>query len=186
MYTVNYGVTDALAPFPLHQLVNTMTATINNNSISVNMQDVLPAILRMADPDELALYASTTPTALDYLANYRDGIDVLEYQISAVGIGGSVGTVGTTIRPAFCLYRVRALIPLRQEQEGRRQMLILFKVMQVKNSFHILTMFYHMTNKDQPQVIVSERQGVLLLLKESLQSLIMLQEQLLQTVKSHK
>ena len=29
MFAVNYGVTDALGPFPLHQLVSTMTATIN-------------------------------------------------------------------------------------------------------------------------------------------------------------
>jgi hypothetical protein len=32
-FLVNYGVTDALAPFPLHHLVNTMTATINNNTV---------------------------------------------------------------------------------------------------------------------------------------------------------
>ena len=66
---VNYGATDALAPFPLHQLVNTMTATINNNSIRMSAQDLLPAILRMADPDELAQYGSATLVALDYLAN---------------------------------------------------------------------------------------------------------------------
>ena len=81
MYTVNYGVTDALGPFPLHQLVNTMTATINNNFVSMNVQDVLPALLRMCDPLELAEYEGTTPTTLDYLANYRDGVDTLEYQI---------------------------------------------------------------------------------------------------------
>ena len=62
-----------------------MTATINNNSVSMNVQDVLPAILRMSDPDELAVYDSTTPTTLGYLGNYRDGIDVLEYQILASG-----------------------------------------------------------------------------------------------------
>ena len=50
MRMANHGVTDALAPFPLHQLVNTLTATINNNSVSMNVQDLLPAILRMADP----------------------------------------------------------------------------------------------------------------------------------------
>ena len=44
---VNYGVRDALAPFPLHQLVNTMTATINNNTVSMNTKDILPAMLRM-------------------------------------------------------------------------------------------------------------------------------------------
>ncbi len=44
MYMVSYGVTDALAPFPLHQLVNTMTATVNNNSVGVSLQDLLPDI----------------------------------------------------------------------------------------------------------------------------------------------
>ena len=53
-YLVNYGVTDALAPFPLHSLVSTMTATINNNTVSMNVQDTLPILLRLADPEELA------------------------------------------------------------------------------------------------------------------------------------
>ena len=50
-FLVNYGVTDALAPFPLHSLANTMSATINNNTVTTNMQDVLPIILRMLDPE---------------------------------------------------------------------------------------------------------------------------------------
>ena len=33
-FLVNYGVTDALAPFPLQSLVTTMTASIINNTIS--------------------------------------------------------------------------------------------------------------------------------------------------------
>ena len=70
MLMATCGVTDALGPFPLHQLVNTLTTTINNNSMSMHVQDVLPAIQRMSDPDELADYDSTTPTMLDYLANY--------------------------------------------------------------------------------------------------------------------
>ena len=65
-FAVNYGVTDALAPFPLHNLVTTMTATINNNTISQNMMDTLPILLRMVDPEEFAKYDSMTPTALDY------------------------------------------------------------------------------------------------------------------------
>ena len=72
-FCVNYGVTDALAPFPLHSLVSTMTATINNNTISQNMMDTLPILLRMVDPEEFAKYDSMTPTALDYLADYKDG-----------------------------------------------------------------------------------------------------------------
>ena len=54
-FLVNYGVTDALAPFPLHSLVTTMTATINNNTISQNMMDTLPILLRMVDSEEFAL-----------------------------------------------------------------------------------------------------------------------------------
>ena len=53
-YPVNYGVTDALAPFPLHSLVNAMSATINNNTVSFNVQETLPLLLRMLDPEELA------------------------------------------------------------------------------------------------------------------------------------
>jgi hypothetical protein len=53
-FLVNYGVTDALAPFPLHHLVNTMTATINNNTVSMNVQETLPILLRLLDPQELA------------------------------------------------------------------------------------------------------------------------------------
>lgn len=71
---MNYGVDSALAPFPLHQLVSTMTATINNNSVSLNMRDVLPALLRFNDRRELARYNGYTPTAYDTLQNYADGV----------------------------------------------------------------------------------------------------------------
>ena len=52
-FAVNYGVTDALAPFPLHSLVTTMTATINNNTISQNMMDTLPILLPWWTPRSL-------------------------------------------------------------------------------------------------------------------------------------
>ena len=66
-FAVKYGVTDALAPFPLHSLITTMTATINNNTITQNMQEVLPILLRLVDPEEFAKYDSMTPTAFDFL-----------------------------------------------------------------------------------------------------------------------
>ena len=53
-FLVNYGVTDALAPFPLHSLVSTMTATTNNNTISSNVQETLPLLLRLLDQEERA------------------------------------------------------------------------------------------------------------------------------------
>jgi len=81
---VNYGVTDALAPFPLHHLVTQMTTTINNNTVSKNVQDTLPLILRLLDPEEMAKYESMTPTTLDYLANYADAVQPMPYQLDWV------------------------------------------------------------------------------------------------------
>ena len=80
-FAVNYGVTDALAPFPLHSLVTTMTATINNNTISQNMMDTLPILLRMVDSEEFAKCDCMTPTALDYLSEYKDGVHRMDFQL---------------------------------------------------------------------------------------------------------
>ena len=60
-FLVNYGVCDALALFPLHQLVNAMTATINNNIVSMHAQETLPILLRLLDQQELAKYNGMTP-----------------------------------------------------------------------------------------------------------------------------
>ena len=73
-YAIGYGSTDALSAFPLHQLTSVMTCTINNNSVSINMRDVLPAILRMNDIRELQRYNGYTPVAYDLLASYADGL----------------------------------------------------------------------------------------------------------------
>ena len=48
-----YGKTDAFAPFPLHQLIQTQTRTLKNNSFTQNTKDILPALLRMLPPSEL-------------------------------------------------------------------------------------------------------------------------------------
>jgi hypothetical protein len=73
-YLINYGLTDALAPFPLHQLVSVMSSTVNNNSVSCNMRDVLAPILRMNDKRSLARFNGTTPTQFDTYYNYADGV----------------------------------------------------------------------------------------------------------------
>jgi len=74
---VNYGVTDALSPFPLHQLATVMTATINNNSVSINIRDVLSSILRFHDRRELQRYNGMTTVMPDLLASYNDGVGAL-------------------------------------------------------------------------------------------------------------
>ena len=84
-YLINYGVTDALAPFPLHSLVTNMTATINNNTVSMNVQDTLPVLLRMLDAEEMAHYECMTPTTLDTLSSYRDAVEPMPYLLENLG-----------------------------------------------------------------------------------------------------
>ena len=82
-FAINYGVTDALAPFPLHSLVSVMSCTINNKTVNLNVQESLPTLLRMVDPEEFSKYDSMTPTDLDFLANYEDAVKRQEFQIVA-------------------------------------------------------------------------------------------------------
>ena len=89
-FAINYGVTDALAPFPLHSLVSVMSCTINNNTVNLNVQESLPILLRMVDPEEFSKYDSMTPTALDFLANYEDAVKRQEFQIDATAAGAAV------------------------------------------------------------------------------------------------
>jgi len=62
---INWGLTSALSAFPLQSLFTTMQATINNASTSVNIQDILPMILRCNDNRKLARYNSMTPSMPD-------------------------------------------------------------------------------------------------------------------------
>lgn len=65
-----YGVYSALASFPLHQLMTVMSATINNNTVSINIRDVLPAIVRLLDCEDLICFNSSTPTFADTAVSY--------------------------------------------------------------------------------------------------------------------
>lgn len=67
------GEDAALAPFPLHQLVSTMSATINDTTVSVNTSDVLPQLLRMADSAKNR-QLRTCPTYLDTYRTYNDAV----------------------------------------------------------------------------------------------------------------
>jgi hypothetical protein len=71
-HLVNLGSTDALAPFPMHQMFQTIQCSINNNSVNLNCQDVINAIIRSNDIRELSAYNSLCPTAFDTYYNYSD------------------------------------------------------------------------------------------------------------------
>lgn len=69
-YLVDYGVTDAFAPFPLNQGVTNTSIQINNTTVSQTTRDMLDPILRGLNRKDLARYNSTTPVYLDNYANY--------------------------------------------------------------------------------------------------------------------
>lgn len=108
-FLVNYGLTDALAPFPLHQCVSVMTATINNNSVSINMADCLPAILRFHDKRELSRYNGMTPTAVDTYYNYADGVGAVN---NALGGFSNVGDNDLVPRGTWVLDAVSTTAPV--------------------------------------------------------------------------
>jgi len=71
----NYGLTDALAPFPLAMSMLTLSSQINNTNVSLNLQDILPQLLRMNDSRELYRWNSYAPTLPDQAYfNYSDGV----------------------------------------------------------------------------------------------------------------
>jgi hypothetical protein len=61
----------ALCAFPLQSMTNTMTATINDTTVTINSGDVLPQVLRMTDYKFNRLIR-TCPTMLDKYKNYSD------------------------------------------------------------------------------------------------------------------
>ena len=61
----------ALCAFPLQSLTNTMTATINDTTVTINSGDILPQVLRMTDYRYNRLIR-TCPTMLDRYQNYGD------------------------------------------------------------------------------------------------------------------
>lgn len=60
------------APFPLHQLCQTLSLTLNNTSVSTQIRDILPAMLRCMDTEDLYEYNSMCPTSFDRYAKYAD------------------------------------------------------------------------------------------------------------------
>lgn len=60
-----YGVTDSFQAFPFASLLTTASAQINNTTVSINLKDVLPSLLRMNNSRELYRFNSMTPALPD-------------------------------------------------------------------------------------------------------------------------
>lgn len=84
----NYGETDFFGPFPLNNLIQVANCQINNVSISSNIQEMLPAILKIVDKKQLLKYNSTTCALPD--CSYKYYSDGFKYQN-----GDSVTSIST-------------------------------------------------------------------------------------------
>lgn len=67
-----YGTYAGLAPYPLHQLMTVASATINNNTVSINIRDVLPFIVRALKKGDLNAYNGFSAVATDSYQSYTD------------------------------------------------------------------------------------------------------------------
>ena len=71
----NYGKDTALSQFPLNSLINNAQCSINNASISQDMQICLPALKRLMTTESMEFLEGITPTLPDSYFNYSDGVD---------------------------------------------------------------------------------------------------------------
>lgn len=79
---VLFGKNIALAPFPLHSLCSTMTATINDAVATINTQDVLYEVLRLVDCKENRM-ERTTPSMLDKYRSYNDAVGTINNPLAS-------------------------------------------------------------------------------------------------------
>lgn len=75
------GADGSLAAFPLNSLCATMTATINDTTVTINSQDVLSEVLRLTDYKKNRLQR-TCPTMLDKYQKNADAVNATNDPIS--------------------------------------------------------------------------------------------------------
>jgi hypothetical protein len=96
----SYGRVNSLQAFPLNALITTIQAQINNSNVTVSTRDVMPALLKMYNYEELARYNSLTPSLIDSF--YQDYTDGLGSNNNVIG-NYSVGTFSKEYQPRGCL-----------------------------------------------------------------------------------
>jgi len=71
-----YGKTNALQAFPFNSAITNSGSNINSANVTCSLKDVMPALLKMCNYEELAKTNSLCPSLIDsFYYNYRDGIN---------------------------------------------------------------------------------------------------------------
>jgi len=108
---VCYGVNAALASFPLHQCMDTLSATINNNTVTCNIKDVLPVILRLLDDDDLIYHNGSSPAFNDIVGLYYNQENVDDFSFLS---NSNTSIWGVTDQKRFH----RGAFPIEQKLEA--------------------------------------------------------------------
>jgi hypothetical protein len=94
-----YGQKNALQAFPLNSLIATMNAQINDSNVTVSSREVMSALLKMYNYEELAKYNSLTPSLVDsFYYDYQDGLE----SNNNVLANYSTGTFSKEFQPRGC------------------------------------------------------------------------------------
>jgi len=84
-----YGKCNSLQAFPLNTLITTAQAQINGAAVNVVTRDVMPALLKMYNYEELAKYNSLTPSLIDsFYQDFQDGLGSNNNVLSNYSVGG--------------------------------------------------------------------------------------------------
>lgn len=77
---------DAFRAFPISQITETVTATINNSSMSINMADIIDPLMRYnQDRTSQEFFYSTSTPMQDQYQEYADGDDTVNNPLAAYG-----------------------------------------------------------------------------------------------------
>ena len=101
---ITFGKDCALSAFPLHTMTNTMSASINDVTVSMNTAELLPQLLRMVDY-KANLKQRTCPSMLDTFASYNDAYGSFSSPLNSYFesvVQGNYCPNGAYNRIAFC------------------------------------------------------------------------------------
>lgn len=100
---------DSPRAFPLSSSLNTLTVNINNTAVSLNMSDILPALLRYNTTAQLKEHDySMTPSCLDQFQEYIDGVGSIRNSLGDYGDSNDESVMG---RGGFAQYNVLTNTP---------------------------------------------------------------------------
>ena len=104
---IAWATSDGLGPYPLHSLFSSMNVTINNNSVSVQQQEIQAAILQLKDSEYYSRWSGCSPNKKDVLQLYTQSKGTV---ISSIGGFDNVADTDNQARGSWNVNRVTSNI----------------------------------------------------------------------------